>query len=168
MHDDRVSAALKSLPREQAGLSFTAGVLRRIETPSRFWSASRLPTQWAMGRWATVTAACALVLVLGFSWREWRHRQAVANLRVLLAEKQELEAELEDLRRLTAEARPVVYLGGDDKVDLVLDLARFKRHGGFGSNLQMPAEGSSTIASTVRNRNTRHKEQTARPLRVVY
>ncbi len=168
MNHDSVSQALKSLPREQAGLGFTAGVLRRIEAPPRL-----LPA-----RWITATAmAAAMVLALGFGWREWRHRQATENLQVMLAEKQELEAELRALRRLTAEARPVVYLGSDSQVDLVLDLGRFRRQGGFGSNLPVasvapearkrdiaPIEDRSAVAPEARDR----REQTVRPLRVVY
>ncbi len=152
MSNDRVSTALKSLPREQAGLGFTAGVLRRIEKPSRTMPA----------RWIALTATAALVLALGFGWREWRHRQAAQNLQVLLAEKQELEAEIDALRRLAAEARPVVYLGSDNQVDLVLDLGRFRRQGGFGSNL--PASSPPPTES----RNDLPGEQTVRPLRVVY
>ena len=172
MNDDRVSQALKSLPREQAGLGFTAGVLRRIEAPPRL-----LPA-----RWITATAmAAVLILAVGFGWREWRHHQAAENLQVLLAEKQELEAELDALRRLTAEARPVVYLGSDSQVDLVLDLGRFQRQGGFGSNLPAsnatPAEDGPAVALEARPRNAApqarprqaiQEEQTVRPLRVVY
>ncbi len=182
MNDDRVSRALKSLPREQAGLGFTAKVLRRTdETPS--WSrfpfvplrarfpfvplrgnrARWIPMRWARVPWSAAVATAVLVLALGLGWREWRHRQAAQNFQVLLAEKQELEAELEALRKLTEEARPTVYLGGDDDVDLVLDLARFRRQGGFGSRppaSALPAENRPVVAA--------RGEQTVRPLRVVF
>ena len=134
MNDDRISAALESLPREEAGTDFTAGVLRRLEErPRRLFTA----------RWAMAAAAAAIVvLALGFGWREWRHqqqrRQAVAQLEMLLAEKQELEAELRSLRRLSSRARPVVYLGGNENVDLVLDLARLRSRGGWPANLEAP------------------------------
>ncbi len=159
MNDERVSQALKSLPREQAGLGFTAGVLRRIETPPRL-----LPA-----RWITATAmAAVMVLALGFGWREWRHRQAAENLQVLLTEKHQLKAELDALRRLTAEARPVVYLGSDSQVDLVLDLGRFRRQGGFGSNLPAADTAPAEARPEARGRNAVQEEQIVRPLRVVY
>ncbi len=159
MNDDQLSQALKSLPREPAGLGFTAGVLRRIEAPSRLMPA----------RWIAAAAVAVLVLTLGFGWREWRHRQAAQNLQVLLAEKQDLQAEIEALRRLAEEARPVVYLGSDNQVDLVLDLARFKRQGGFGSNL--PAGSAVDYGPDVApatGSNDMQEERTVRPLRVVY
>ena len=124
MNDKELHDALQSLPREGASAGLTGRVLRRIERPAAPWYAPR---------WAAGAAAAVLILTLGLGWREWRHRQTVTELRALLVEKQALQAELEDLRRLTAEARPVVYLGSDDHVDLVLDLGRFSRQGGFGS-----------------------------------
>ena len=162
MNDDQLQEALSSLPRERAGLGFTAGVLRRIEAPGpRF-----LAAPWS--RWAAAAAA-VLVLTLGLGWREWRHRQSAERLRVLLAEKHELEAEIEALRRLAAEASPLVYLGSEDRVDLVLDLERFRRRGGFGSNLsafELPDPDPRAVSA--RRAVGRQGEPTARPLRVVY
>lgn len=45
----------------------------------------------------------------------------IAELR---GQYQELASELEDLRRSAAQARPVFYVGGNEQVDLVVDLAR--------------------------------------------
>ncbi len=161
MRDDRVSAALKSLPRERANAGFTAAVLRRIEEPPR----RLLPARWMM----TVAAAAAVVVALGFGWREWRQRQDLEHLEMLLAEKQALQTELESLRRLTAEARPTVYLGSREDVDVVLDLERFRRRGGFGSNLPATSEQSPPGLRQAGLRPARlDTDETARPLRVVY
>jgi len=129
--EERLTAALRSLPREQARPGFTGRVLRRLDE-------DRPGAAGAPARWVWMTAAAAVVvLALSFGWRDWRHQQEraenLARLETLLIDKQELEAELESLQRLTAEARPVVYLGGDEKVELMLDLVRFHRRGGFGS-----------------------------------
>lgn len=178
--DDRLSQALKALPRESAGLGFAARVLRRIENAPPWWSPARwLPRSWTARHWTSMAAAAVLVLALGFGWREWHHRQAAANLKVLLVEKQELEQELEALRQLAADARPTVYLGGDDEVDLVLDLARFQRQGGFGSRtsaLESAAARSRPAITPVAVRGEKAVAfrgeqtgpQTVRPLRVVY
>ena len=150
--NEQLKTALESLPRERAGIGFTAGVLRRIEQPSR----RLFPMQWT-----ALTAAAVIVLALGFGWREWRHRQAEEHLQVLLAEKQDLEVEMQVLRRLSQKARPVVYLGGNEKVDLVLDLARFQRQGGFGSNQAVSIQPDHRVTVP-------QEEHAARPLRVVY
>ncbi len=157
LNDTELHNVLKSLPRERASVGFTGRVLRRLERPTRR----------SMPRWAPVAAAAILLLTLGFGWREWRHRQTAADLAALLAEKQALQAELEDLRRLTADARPVVYLGSDDRVDLVLDLARFSRHGGFGS--KTPTVGTSLAESRPEPRPADLRQRPgARVLRAVY
>ncbi len=131
--DERLSAALRSLPRERAGTGFTREVLVRLDRRPR----RRAPTRWRLA----AAAAAVAVLALSFGLREWRHaeeqRATVARLERLLAEKQALETELAALRRLTDEARPLVYVGGNERVDLVVDLARFQRQGGFG----LPAAG---------------------------
>lgn len=124
MNDSRLTEILQSLPRERASGDFTARVRSRVEPRPVF---GLDPASWP-----TAAAVAALVvLAVGFGWREWRHSQAraaeVARLEMLLSEKQALEAELLTLRRLASEARPVVYLGGNEEVDLVLDLARFQR-----------------------------------------
>ena len=121
----------------------------------------------------TAAAAAALILALGFGWREWRQHQEIQHLEMLLAEKQELQAELESLRRLTAEARPMVYIGSSENVDLVLDLERFHRRGGFGSNVPAASyDPPGRLPAGPRAARPRaaalETEDMARPLRVVY
>lgn len=125
MKDERIAEALKALPRERASAGFTAGVLERLDRRS---SGAHLQ------RWM-LTAAAVLLFGLGWGWREWQmhrdHQESRARYELLLVEKQALETELRTLRRLTEQAMPVVYLGGNERVDLVLDLARLQRRGGL-------------------------------------
>ncbi len=142
MNDNRLSEILQSLPRERAGGDFTARVRSRIEKRPTLLGA-------AWSRPALAAAMALIALTLGFGWREWRHAKAqtatVARLELLLEEKQALEAELVSLRRLASDARPVVYLGGNEQVDLVLDLERLRnrqtaRSGPHTPNAFSPAD----------------------------
>lgn len=118
MDENRISQVLGSLPREQASAHFTAGVLRRLREPRR----RQVRPHWLLA------VATILILVLAFAtregWHRYEHRQATARLAALRAEHQALEAELESLRALVAQAHPVVYLGGTRDVDLVFDLSQ--------------------------------------------
>ncbi|MEM7583296.1 MAG: hypothetical protein AAF560_07955 [Acidobacteriota bacterium] len=131
MSDDRVSQALRSLPREQASPQFKREVLHRLDVERA-----------RKHRWG-LAAAALLALAIGLGWQERQHQvtqqQSTARLQALLAEKQALEEELRQLQALTAQARPVVYLGGNEEVDLVLDLARLRSRGKPSELPQSPA-----------------------------
>ncbi|MEM1201864.1 MAG: hypothetical protein AAGN66_01395 [Acidobacteriota bacterium] len=118
--DRRLDAALGALPRERAAADFTARVQGRLEPPS---SSAR--------RWYLAAAAAVLLLAATFGVREWQHRRqidaAVQRLADLRAEYHLIAAELDSLRQKAERAQPVVYLGGDENVELVVDLARLAR-----------------------------------------
>ena len=126
--DDKLRSALKSLPRERAGAGFTAGVLGRLEERQRPAAAFR-----GAGRWPLLAAAAVLLLAVTLGAREWWHfhqqQQATARLAGMEQERQVLVAELAELRRQVAGAQPVVYLGGSNELDLVVDLAQARRAG---------------------------------------
>lgn len=119
---DPVLRALRELPREHASQGFTSRVVARAaeladEAPTRSWPR------------AAVAAAAALVLVSGVA--AWRLEQS-RRLETFRGEVSELQTthrllaqELLELR--AAEKPPVVYLGGDDNVDLYIDLAELQR-----------------------------------------
>ncbi len=127
--DDQLNSALRSLSRHRASAGFTAGVLRRLDDRHRPRARS-----WVSGRGPLLAAAAALVLlVVGFGSREWWHlhqrQQATARLATLEQERRVLAAELAELQGQVAGAQPVVYLGGSNDLDLVLDLAQVRRTG---------------------------------------
>lgn len=133
-HTDPLGEALRSLPRHRAGDRFTEGVLDRLGEPV---PARRLPAPLHL-------AAAALLVAVGLLGALAAGRLlpgadpspaalVEARRETLEAERARLAAELAELRRLTTElaeeSTPVLYLGGDEEVDLVLDLGRLAQDG---------------------------------------
>jgi hypothetical protein len=133
MNDERLHELLKTLPREQASPSFTARVLARCRAES---APVRRAPLWRPAWSAAVAVALGLGLLV--SWQVYEARQAealrAARLASLLEEQRRLEQELGELRRYAREPTAQVYLGGDERTDLVLDLgelARRAERGGY-------------------------------------
>jgi len=130
MEDHRsrqINDLLRELPREHARPGFTARVLDELDAGPRHdshWTFRLAPAKPAI----MVTALVAIAVSAG-ALIEWRggarsHREAVQarqTLEELRAEHGRLEQEL----RAMSEP-PVVYLGGDEKVDYVLDLGKVR------------------------------------------
>jgi anti-sigma factor RsiW len=121
--DDPLLDALAALPRERAGAGFTAAVLERLRRSDDAGPATvRLP-------WGLAAAGATLVVLSGAAawWLDAAHRRAElrGELEALRGERARLERSLGELR--ASEKPPVVYLGGDDRVDLYLDLAELER-----------------------------------------
>jgi len=129
MTDEELRDALRSLPRHRASEGFTDRVLDHLGRTHRgtegagLWRRLQATVGSAgrAGRWAAVAAAVALAAVVPMAVRhdqpppDSESRQAVRELR----------SELEELKRLAADTQaedPVLYLGGDDRVELVVDL----------------------------------------------
>lgn len=137
---DAIREALRSLPRTRADDDFTERVLERIEGRGGL----RRPRVPVAVRWATAaTLAAAAVLAGSISWSgaaggRAAERERRTRIEALEAERLRLAAELEEIRRLASSLRepaPVLYLGGDDEVDLVIDLDRLaqERPAGTGA-----------------------------------
>lgn len=122
--------ALRDLPRERAAPGLTRRVLAGIDRRP----AGALRTALDPGgarphrlRLAAASAVTALVLagavaMLSTPGRERASEpERAARLRTLAAERDRLADELAEIRRLSREPLPVVYLGGDESVDLVVD-----------------------------------------------
>lgn len=112
---DRGLEILSELPREQAREGFTARVLARLDREDR-------PAVWMRPRLVFATAVLVTVMasagVLQYRAGQ-RQEEARRLLRELRSEHESLKQEFESLS-----APPVVYVGGNEQVDLVVDLSR--------------------------------------------
>ncbi len=118
-----VERLLRELPREKARLGFTPRLLARLDgldrapAPGRVWR-SRLATVAALVLLAG-SAAGLMHYERMEAQRAARQARAQQVLRELRAEHGQIKRELEALP-----APPVVYLGGNEDMDLVVDLRR--------------------------------------------
>lgn len=121
MEDHDLSRLLRELPPEPAREGFTARVLARLDARPE-------PSAWRRPRLILAGfAAAALMAVLTFAGilqvREHRAEMRKAEARRILQElRTEHDSLQRELRALSSE--PVVYLGGNERVDLVVDLSR--------------------------------------------
>jgi hypothetical protein len=113
--DRELDQALAKLPREGAPAGFSRRVLADLDGPTR----SRAGARWLLAAGAAAALAVGLWLVplttpeppqmdVGALEEEHRH---------LMAELESLKASLRE-----SETMPVLYLGGNEQLDLVLDL----------------------------------------------
>jgi hypothetical protein len=114
MEDHRLGDLLRELPRESARPGFTTRVLQRLEAPERRRSMPRLALAGALAVLTVTTGV--LVDARRDALEAVRAQRALAEIR---AEHGRLEREVQELSR-----PPVVYLGGNENVDLVLDLGK--------------------------------------------
>lgn len=121
MSDERIGKELRALPREKAPEGFTRRVLDNLPRGER----RRVPT-WGY-RLAAATAL-VLLLVVPISLKHWSvsvntgDEAMLAEIEAVRTEKERIEQELRQLREQAAEESPVVYLGGNEDVGLVLDV----------------------------------------------
>jgi len=116
--DRRLSALLRSLPRERARAGFASRVAARLdERPRR-------NTGWLVTSSVAAGLAILVVSVLGF--RSLDEQRKVAEARRALAEiRSEHRALAAEIEKLPVDREPgVLYLGGDDQADYFVDLAR--------------------------------------------
>ncbi len=121
MSDERISKELKALPREKASEKFTRRVLANLPRTEK----RRIP---AWGYRLAAAATVIILLVIPMSLRRWSmsidtgNEAVLAEIEAVRSEKALIERELRDLREKAAEESPVVYLGGNEEVNLVLDV----------------------------------------------
>ena len=125
--DDGLREALRGLPAATPGPAFTARVLARLDRPPRARRPHSPEGRHQVPAWVTAAATMA-VLVAGLwgvaagrqAWQQQRRRAA------LQAESAALARELAALHEEVAKPAPVLYLGGNEQVDVVLDLSALR------------------------------------------
>lgn len=120
MEDHSVGRLLRELPRETARPGFTQRVLARLDEPAK---SAALSMGW---RFRLAVAGVALLVVV--SAGVIRHEQSRETAQAAEARRrlQEIRAEhdrIEQELRALSEP-PVIYVGGDERLDLVVDLDR--------------------------------------------
>ncbi len=120
MNEEPIRNLLRRLPREKASAGFTSQVMSRLdETRRPVWAPPRL------------ALAGSLVLILGLwigigQWQADQDAQVDARINTLRAEIQQAQKDILLLKDLA----PILYLGGDEGVDFVLDLRQLVKEEG--------------------------------------
>ncbi len=115
--------AMRNLSSERASEDFTGRVLEELarREPSRLRGIS---PRWAVAL-ATLAAGCMALGIWLRSYPTTESKPSETNTHLLLRQEYEsLQSEVDELRSLAAQPPPVLYLGGDSRVDLVLDLGQ--------------------------------------------
>ena len=133
MSHEPLDRLLGELPRETAGPYFTARVLARLDEPRpterrRPFGFPAIPIAAALG-----LAALLAVTAFGPHAGSGDGRGELASrdearrlLAEIRAEHERLATDLAALREERSAGERVVYLGGDEKIDLMVDLARVR------------------------------------------
>jgi hypothetical protein len=123
MEDHRLGDLLRELPREQAHPGFTARVLERLALPVQAPERARPRRTFRLA--LAGAAAAAVLTAVGAGVLMDRRAESIEaaearqRLQEIRAEHGRLEQEVQELSQ-----PPVVYIGGNEDVDLVLDLGK--------------------------------------------
>lgn len=119
MEDHRIGELLRGLPRERARTGFTARVVRNLDAPE----AGRPALRWRPAAALTAVLLVAVALSAGLLHARKAESVRTAEARQIL---EEIRAEHGRLAREVEEMSepPVIYLGGTEDVDFVVDLSR--------------------------------------------
>ncbi len=120
---DPLDELLQGLPRVQASEGFTGRVLAGLERRPR-----RATRSGAVG-WAAAAALLLVALIVGGLRVEQQQTagERASRAAELRSEHESLQRDLARLKSQAEQERPVVYLGGTDQIDLVLDLTSVER-----------------------------------------
>jgi hypothetical protein len=120
---DPLDKLMQGLPRVQASDGFTDRVLAGLERHPR-----RATRSGAVG-WAAAAALLLVALIVGGLRVEQQQTagERASRAAELRSEHESLQRDLARLKSQAEQERPVVYLGGTDQIDLVLDLTSVER-----------------------------------------
>lgn len=121
-HRDPLTQALARLSRQPTSANFTGEVLTELET--RDWRHAR-PAPRLL--WATAaTLILASLLALGYGYQQQRAAEKAYKVQVeeLRSRYQELLDGVATVRQEVATPDTRLYLGGDERLDLILDLGQ--------------------------------------------
>lgn len=128
MNEEHIRNLLGSLPREEASEGFTERVMSRLDEAKRPLYQPRL----------ALAASFVLIAAAWFAFSQWRssieEQRTDTQIRTIKSNIQDLQNELRLLRDLA----PVLYLGGNENVDFVLDVRQLAR--------ESEGEGSQPIS----------------------
>jgi hypothetical protein len=136
MEDESVRQLIAGLPRETARPGFTAAVLRRLAEPERPAARAR---SWQLA-WAGAALTGVVLAAGSWGFSTWRERGEAEEARRMVEQIKAEHAQLAaEVRALREERQPVVYVGGDEDVDLVVDLSRVApKRGGASRAVAVP------------------------------
>ena len=121
MEDHRLGDLLRDLPREQARPGFTARVLESLDAPRARRPRHTFRLALAGATAAAVLTAAGAGILMNRRAESIQAAEAQRMLQEIRAEHGRLAQELEELSQ-----PPVVYIGGNEDVDLVLDLGKVR------------------------------------------
>ena len=120
-HDEQLNQLFKSLPREEADDYFTKRVSAHLGSQKKERSVGGMKLVLAGTALATI---CAFLLPILLKPTENPERKALVDeLAAIRAEHTALASQAATMEKENDQL-PVLYLGGDDKNDYVLDLAK--------------------------------------------
>ena len=117
---DPLSHALRNLPRHHAGEGFTDSLNARLETGPPRSHRTRRAASWAL---AVVLAAAAGAALLLVPQEKPTPRTATATepqLEDIRLQYERLSHDLAQLKSFVEEAEPVIYLGGEENLGILL------------------------------------------------
>jgi hypothetical protein len=126
MEDHSLGRLLRELPRETARPGFTQRVLARLDEPAQ------AAVRWTGWRPRLAVATMAFLVIAGtgvIRHEQSREAAQAAEARRLLREIRAEHDRIEQDLRALAEP-PVIYVGGDERLDLVVGLDKVSAEDG--------------------------------------